>query len=1367
MVSTLLQHIADTHREARVVKSEISSSYAPVPPQAAKSSKSMKQKPPQKMRQICGLNYFNREVTEKELAVHSRFFEFPATADGNERALQITSLPGNHDHNNWSEARKTQIKAMGSIALLTQSLSTAKAKRAKHLNLAQHLVNFSSGPKCNVADLSVTSISTFTDVANTRDPYTASCALLAISNISSMKHVRNYILENNMMHAVANIIPLIRGPTTVFAASLLFYYFSIDAEAEDRVYNTGGSHISTHGVTQNRELQILSLKTLSNLLPCGDRLRVVETIMRIVHIFVPSDDNPADFEIENYDRDMALVYLPIISHVSSFTNTHSTLFASDICDLLAKTAIYCQKTGDAEIGQLVGKILLSFLQVHDSHVTFQFVSDDNFIFAFEKLLEIHDTNVLKACMHGICVMSGVPELTTAVCDSEMLAVVAHTLFSWDKLPPAIALDTAMYYNNVCQDFKSAYLERLAKENQLALAIMTLISKAGDNYHAQQVAVRGLQNLLTLESNCHLLCDNVMPILMQMIETHHDLGAAQALYNVSCALSCVSSLRAHKVHIKMLHLYTKTNDLKVRKTYLQIICQMFYDTMCIHDIMDAGIVDILSDTITGPETSDIWPIMVKIALNIVNNCTNMTEKQRLRIVGLLKVVCVKTSPDDIIGKASVVLAYLSLTLEDFSEVDTVLRSILALSSHELVYESASVVLYNLTCSEKNASIVVRDALYVNIMINIMRSSLPETQQNIAKAMRTLCSLEQCTELMMNSSSLSDLIVIALLRSSSEDIKVVCSQAFYNMLTHFGPREALLRKGDLWWAITRICKNDSMNIRLSGAKALLDLSIDAENSFALRTHHVMSFVHDLITGTDIEFIDICMKAVQNLCSQFDPPFALYELTSLLQICAEALVRCKDVTTLRGALIILVNITIQRVPGWDHAMHEVVNILSILDQSLATWGADAECRGYVSSLLWNMTSSRLLVKSIPLTSLNQIMNVVYQGQPSGSICENLLGTLLNYITVPPSEERASKATILEIDVVYALIFDAFGVGPTNRKLHAASCGCFALTIFAYVVSAMNQDKFTSEIIIGVVNAQADHENENFKLVVHELSKYSASSGYLMDANIFAIFLKSIRAMKTTNEKLIKYISCSVRNISMHRHLVPRVLTCTGLDLLVRELLDTSTSEDLCLDIALMLFYAQEYSLQNHFVINSEFALSCISAIMQEWKESSELTKICKYTLGEVLEKYSAGVYVDPAFVQSMYTEMKLGNSSEVIAYVRSLPPRALHNSPTFSLPDIKNKASDILPYFITVGAADQWKPFLVRERKRMVTEMLDKTIIEPIKYENLLHLATIPHSIWSKIEDEYPRVKLPSDAEVNQYFGSSDDVLHEDAEDSSDKE
>ena len=113
------------------------------------------------------------------------------------------------------------------------------------------------------------------------------------------------------------------------------------------------------------------------------------------------------------------------------------------------------------------------------------------------------------------------------------------------------------------------------------------------------------------------------------------------------------------------------------------------------------------------------------------------------------------------------------------------------------------------------------------------------------------------------ALSDLIVIALLRTSSMEIKEVCAEAFYNMLCHRDSRLKLLAT-DIWWAISRLSHHDSNRIQTVCANVLYDLSVGAEYTEALRHHHVLSFVRDLTSramhghaSLSDDFLTICQK------------------------------------------------------------------------------------------------------------------------------------------------------------------------------------------------------------------------------------------------------------------------------------------------------------------------------------------------------------------------------------------------------------------------------------------------------------------------------------------------------------------------------
>ena len=95
-------------------------------------------------------------------------------------------------------------------------------KLNKQRNLAQHLLNYSIQCSEENPSLNIGSIGTFFSVGETEDKRTASLAMIALSNICSLKYVRDMMAEMNCMHKFSGIVALLHGASSNHAASLLF-----------------------------------------------------------------------------------------------------------------------------------------------------------------------------------------------------------------------------------------------------------------------------------------------------------------------------------------------------------------------------------------------------------------------------------------------------------------------------------------------------------------------------------------------------------------------------------------------------------------------------------------------------------------------------------------------------------------------------------------------------------------------------------------------------------------------------------------------------------------------------------------------------------------------------------------------------------------------------------------------------------------------------------------------------------------------------------------------------------------------------------------------------------------------------------------
>lgn len=88
------------------------------------------------------------------------------------------------------------------------------------------------------------------------------------------------------------------------------------------------------------ETRLVTLHTLSNLMPCIDRQRVVENAMRVIH---------SNFNGETTLQDSTLLqtYLLVILNMAAFYNAHAALLSFDVIGLLKEIATYALKRKNA------------------------------------------------------------------------------------------------------------------------------------------------------------------------------------------------------------------------------------------------------------------------------------------------------------------------------------------------------------------------------------------------------------------------------------------------------------------------------------------------------------------------------------------------------------------------------------------------------------------------------------------------------------------------------------------------------------------------------------------------------------------------------------------------------------------------------------------------------------------------------------------------------------------------------------------------------------------------------------------------------------------------------------------------------------
>jgi len=265
--------------------------------------------------------------------------------------------------------------------------------------------------------------------------------------------------------------------------------------------------------------------------------------------------------------------------------------------------------------------------------------------------------------------------------------------------------------------------------------------------------------------------------------------------------------------------------------------------CIHELVQKGVCHTFASKILTSDTIKIWDSVSQFICAIVSIYYKESSEFRGNvpsILKLLKVMCIKQAQEVVLINCAVVVSYISIIIPEFTqEIDNIVRTILQLSDHEKVLESISITLYNYSCYSKSESdrddtttpsssvkALLKDSYYLNIMVRMMRKGNNDVQLNIANAIMNMAAIPRCTVLLKESNSniLSDLVVIALLRTSSMSIKRVCAQVFYNMLCHDETRTRLVAS-EFWWGICRLCRTDDLMIRNLFAKIMFECSLHA--------------------------------------------------------------------------------------------------------------------------------------------------------------------------------------------------------------------------------------------------------------------------------------------------------------------------------------------------------------------------------------------------------------------------------------------------------------------------------------------------------------------------------------------------------------
>lgn len=1382
LVSALLTHLENNKKYANTNKNNpnIGTSQLPNPPSETKPSfspRSMKSSP---MKSMMGLSYFNREIDPSELLQRSRLFKYPGKDElvdkmVNKWRLEDFNLKDSEaasDRRQSMNGRAQSIRVSSggghsngrveSISVNRGTMSGSRGRTVKHRILANHLATFSASQDFESATFNLQSIQTFVSVSDSDDGFVISSCMLALSNISSKPSIRSMLIEINAIMKLPNMLLYCKSRQAIWAASLLYYYFSCDSEIEDRIYNSGSSMLMTNGQSEDQELRLATLYTLNNLLPCIDRNRIAELLMTIFKLFFSST--------KSVERPLKIIYLKIIQNTCAFSNTHFVLMPNDVLDILAECTLQAMEEDDFETGLLVAKILSLFLV---SHETVSSYLGSEYVGIFVDLLKIDDEQIRRTCISCLATMSGIKALLLHVCESEVVSAITAIVDTAKSMPLDIAKSAAKFLSNICQPISKDYLHRLVADS-VPIAILQLTRHYKSDTSIQSIAVRGLQNILSNRNNVRELIEICFTPLLKILKETDDFGAIQCFFNIASVPECEDQWLQNKMHVKLLECMCSTKNTAAKSYYLPVLVQMSANYQCVLDLLQDDMISKLETKLVTVISKTGLRDTAKLLLAVMNSKAPLEESKLHSVGRILQRICDKNTDEHAIGHCAAVVAFMSLIMEDFKEVDLVLRAVIALSTSDLVMEGVSTVIYNVSCSDVSLPLLLKDIFYTNIMIRLMRSGVISVQENVANAMRNICSHPFSIDILLKADALSDLIVIALLRTSSMEIKEVCAEAFYNMLCHQHSRLKLLQ-GDIWWAISRLSRHDSDRIRRMCAQVLYDVSTGAEYMHALRHHHILTFVRDLITNGDDNFFKVCMRAVINIIGRFQGDFAEHEVISAIHISAGVLLRSEHLESIHSAILLLLKCIQQKATGADVTLVNL-EIGHVFDKSKALWCKDSMNSLNVCYIFFEMChQSDYVTRMISLQDLNTIWTAAYEFYTSAEICQYIASTILLYIT----RDQTTPEVVISLTVWDWILCDAFGVsrsvfhengkfdnisvmsGSINTSQYSSAAGtsdksdqlpissrAIVLSIIAYVINIADENinKFPKEVVDAFVSFETianPATKANLVSIIHKFSIGNRQlAQHLAESSIFHALKKYLTTDNRRPDKVLAFCSATVMNLSLQPQLIEQIINIpsNGLDTLILEIFDQGLNPISAYEISIALYKTVACgNIKGDSVLNSRFILDALSKISTKLPFEEDIIRLGKFVIGVILDKYHKGISINPAFVQSLYTELLSNSLQEIPFLMNQVKFKDLECETFFS----KTLLNMIKPLAITLESypprEKQWSPVISKERKRMENLSIKIGNQEPLTYSKLEVNDMPPNHVFQKFIHSYKKIEL----------------------------
>lgn len=955
------------------------------------------------------------------------------------------------------------------------------------------------------------------------------------------------------------------------------------------------------------------------------------------------------------------------------------------------------------------------------------------------------------------------EFNLKVFDSDVLHVICATVFN-ERLSTSAALDAARFMTKISSVESKSLVKRLLNDG-IPSALAELCSP-DYNASVRIVAIRGLQNMFVHKDVAINFVDSATDIIFNVLKETEEIAAAMCIYNLARFEACVNKLVHKRAHVTLLETMCIVKKPAAKSACLQALTLFSESSVCIDDLLEANLITSLYEMILSADKST-WDDVTKMLLSIVVNRADLSTNERNGIERILAHICKRNiSTAQVIFQSMRIIAFISAGAKDFKALDPIIRLILSMTDSENVVESASIALYNFSCDPNCIMLILKDDYYLNLMIRMMRSSKPEIQVVIAETLRTMCSLKECVSLLLNGEITSDLIAIALLRTSSADVKVCCCQAFYNVFCNPTSRLKLL-EGDLWWSMMRLGRAEAnYTIQKTCADALFQLasegSIYAE---ALRDFHILNFIKDVISDADEGLMSSYIQSLQFMMNEFYGALSAAEMCPTLEIVYHCLVSSKVNIVIFGSLRLLLKAA-SSCQSENEGDFLKFQIMSALTHSIDFWCTNDEALYNVSRTLAYLSTFFGFSKATSLTEIGEFLFKVYENSNDVRVLESLCQVFLHYV----KNKTTSTIDLINLPVWHEVVKDS--IFFENQDKSSTFARSMVISIYAeyFLAFQKSPDLVDSKVFDGLFRQPVVKKSKALRNIAHVISECIEDpelSMKLIDSGLIS-FLWEVLRMKADildGESATHYHEfCSevLRNLAQHKSIVSKLVLCKNLKSLLHACAGT-TKRSILYNICCALYKTLPVNIPKErlpdapedSIIAGDICEVC--SMICDKTTDSQVIHMAKYISGINLDKYNVDAGCDPDIVLSMFTEMNDKDTINIPNQLAAITSKRIDwiLAVPFSV-EMENEPSIL---FQSPNPANVvWEPVVIRSCKKLEGVACEINNPEPIVIDTFDVVDPWPLAQYHKILRQYPMsVLLKNDLPLEE-----DDEQEEDEDD-----